>query len=106
MPHLARLLGLASIVLLAACEKDTPAAAPTEPAPAPAPSATAAPAAARNVAAAALGAMKVSSACRGYQAKRTGLANAVAKASPNAPGLAQQKARIAALDVIIKDACQ
>ena len=74
MHQLVRLLGLASIALLAACEKDAPAAPPT--APAPAPALSAAPTAGRDVAAAALGAMKVSSACRGYQAKRTGRSRA------------------------------
>jgi hypothetical protein len=94
-----------ALAFLAACEKDQPGAAtPIEPAPAPA--ATLAPAAAPNASAAAYSALKKSSVCRGYENKRTALTTAIAKASANAPGLAQQKARVAALDVIIKDACQ
>ena len=94
-----------SAVLLAGCEKDT-TAAPTPVEPAPAPAASVSTLAAPNATASAYAAMKKSSVCRGYENKRTGLANAISKASPNAQGLAQQKARLAALDVIIKDACQ
>lgn len=108
MSYRSSFLAVALVALATACEKDAPAT-PTAPAAAPAavPSASLASAVGHDVIANASAAMKkTSSMCRAYGKKQTGLTNAISKSSPNAKGLAELKAQAAALDAIIKDACQ
>lgn len=104
--RLSRLVALVPVcLLLAACEKDVPQAAPTAPEPQPTaaatPSADAAPT--TNVAAA-LGA-RIASTCRGYGKRRAALVTAIAKERAGSEGATKLKAQLAALDAIIKDAC-